>query len=48
MKDLLKQCVGIDISKATFSACISKLNADQDIQFSKSQVLRTQKKDLTN
>lgn len=44
MKDLLKQCVGIDISKATFSACISKLNADQDIQFSKSQVFENTKK----
>ena len=44
MIELLKQCVGIDISKATFSACICRLNMKQDIHFSESKNFENTKK----
>lgn len=34
MKKTLKQCVGIDISKETFTACVCSLRIDQTLDFS--------------
>jgi len=44
MIKLLKQCVGIDISKATFSACVCKMNQNQDVYFSDAQIFDNNKK----
>lgn len=44
MIKLLKQCVGIDISKATFSACVCKIDYNQDVYFSEAQFFENNKK----
>lgn len=44
MIELLKQCVGIDISKSTFSACVCKIDKHQDLQFSEVQTFENNKK----
>lgn len=37
MKNVVKQCVGIDVSKDTIDCCIGSINSDQQMKFSKSK-----------
>ena len=43
MQEIIKQSVGIDISKDTFTACVCRKQMDQEVKFSKSKVFDNNK-----